>query len=80
MRFYTKASNSRGKTVGVGGHKSGQDVHVSGWDLGVKVYSSVVNEKDVFELFMSYGSNAKGNDIHIGTVELIDGKPTLKRR
>jgi hypothetical protein len=69
-RFYTTAVNGRGNTVGIGGmNRSAGEVHLRGWDAGVKVVPKGEKGKpDKFEIYMTTGSNATGHDVLIGTV------------
>ena len=69
-RFYTTAVNGRGNTVGIGGmNRSAGEVHLRGWNAGVKVVPVGKKGKpDKFEIYMTTGSNATGGDVLIGTV------------
>ena len=58
-----------------GGSKIAADpdsVTLNGWDAGVTIRASVVgdkkNNRDAFEIFMTYGSHDSGLPVKIGTV------------
>src|ERR1700743_2269645 len=74
-RFYTTAVNGRGNTVGIGGRGAAGDIHLRGWDAGVKVVPiGVKGERDRFEVYMTTGSHASGRDVLLGTVhDTADG-------
>lgn len=68
-RFYGTMSGRRG------GIKTATDpeyVNLNGWDAGVSVRARVdgdkKNNRDAFEIYLNYGSNAHGTPVLIGTV------------
>ena len=71
MRFYTTATNSRKRSIGIGGGAKNQEVHTRGWTSGVRVVAKphpTDKRLDVFDLYMTYGSNGGLPDEFIGTV------------
>jgi hypothetical protein len=78
-RFYGTVSGRRGDL------KTATDpeyVDLNGWDAGVTVRAAVVGDKkdnrDAFEVFMNYGSNAHGNPVKIGTVYQTPAGPQFE--
>lgn len=74
-RFYGTAVNGRGNTVSFGGRHPAGEIHLRGWNAGVKVVPiGVKGERDRFEVYMTTGSHASGRDILLGTVhDTADG-------
>lgn len=74
-RFFGTAVNGRGNTVSFGGHQSAGEVHLRGWNAGVKVVPvGVKGERDKFLVYMTTGSHENGPDILLGTVhDTTDG-------
>lgn len=78
-RFYGSLQGTRGEATRQGSANSGLRAHIRGWDVGIKVYAKDVNGKDVFDVYVSSGSNGKHSDIFIGTAGLDEnGKPTFQ--
>ena len=66
-RFYASIQGSRGEATRQGTPKSGIQGHIRGWDMGVSVMGSVdENGKDSFNVYLTEGSNGKG-EMFIGT-------------
>ena len=74
-RFYTTAVNGRGNTVAIGGRQAAGQIHLRGWNAGVKVIPvGVKGEPDRFEVYMTTGSHASGRDVLLGIVhDTADG-------
>jgi len=84
-RFYAEIQGNRGSASRMGTPNSGIEGHIRGWDVGVKVYGSVIGyvdsgklqTDDEFQVVVTSGSNGRLSSYSIGTVKLIDGKPTF---
>ena len=75
-RFYTTAVNGRGNTVGVGGQQSAGEVHLRGWDAGVKVVPvGIKGQPDVFRIYMTGGSHASSQSKLLGEVRMTEEGP-----
>lgn len=74
-RFYGTATNGRGNSVSFGGRGSAGEMHLRGWNAGVKVVPvGIKGEPDRFEVYMTTGSHASGRDVLLGTVhDTADG-------
>jgi hypothetical protein len=74
-RFYGTGVNGRGNTVSFGGQQSAGQVHLRGWNAGVRVVPiGVKGEADRFEVYMTSGSHASSSDVLLGTVhDTADG-------
>lgn len=74
-RFYNTSVNGRGNEVGIGGPGAAGQVHLRGWNAGVRVVPiGVKGERDRFEVYMTTGSHASGHDVLLGTVhDTADG-------
>lgn len=71
MRFYTETTNSRGNKVSAGANK-GQVAHISGWNSGVKVISTVDQDgNDRFDIYVTGSSNSPTAKKKIGYI--VDG-------
>jgi len=77
-RFYTSGNNSRGNQFTAQGGNT-QAVHTRGWDAGVEVRAHPLNgmgdQPDVFDIYMTTGSNGHGQSVLIGTVISTDHGP-----
>lgn len=67
-RFYGSLQGSRGAATRQGHASSGISGHIRGWDAGVRVYGRAVGENDVFQVFMTTGSNMRRSETLIGVV------------
>lgn len=74
-RFYNTSVNGRGNEVGIGGRGAAGQVHLRGWNAGVRVVPvGNKGEPDRFEVYMTTGSHASGRDVLLGTVhDTADG-------
>ena len=73
-RFFATAVNSRGNTVEIGGRGAGAgEIHLRGWDAGVKVVPVKLPDGDAFDVYMTTGSNHKAHDVLLGRVTLLQG-------
>ena len=54
FRTYLSTNSSRGKAVTAG---NPYEAHMRGWNAGVKIIHSVRDDRDVFTVFMTAGSN-----------------------
>ena len=69
-RFWMTYTNERERTYGAS-ISDGYAVHPRGWDAGVKVTPRPAGENstaDSFEVTMTWGSHASGQDVILGTV------------
>lgn len=69
-RFYASIKGRRGAATRTGTANSGLDGHVRGWDVGVRVVARDYRSSDVFDVYMTHGSNGGGADVKIGTVKI----------
>jgi hypothetical protein len=62
--FRATIQGSRGLASRLGGKKSGLVVCANGWGLGVKVYATYSKDDDcdMFEVYLTGGSNGVGSD------------------
>ena len=76
--FRGTVHGSRGSESRLGGKKSGIHTRADGWHCGVAV-DGWHDEKDgdEYRIFATTGSGGRGTETQIGTVRLIDGKPTF---
>ncbi len=78
-RFRATIRGNRGMASRLGHTRGGIEAKVNGWSAGVSVYaeSSNADDRDLFRIYLSGGS--RGGDIRmIGTVSIVDGKPTFE--
>jgi hypothetical protein len=69
--FYLEASGSAPTpTIRVGTKSSGVRVHIRGWDIGVRVVGSYhsTTKKDIFDIFITGGSNDPTDWFKVGAV------------
>src|SRR4051812_18676085 len=73
-KLYASISSDARKTEATSrGHKEIQS-HTRGWDLGVRVVASLNhNGREVFEVYVTSGSNGGPADDLIGRVAMHDG-------
>lgn len=75
-RFYVSAHGSaKTEATRMGTTASGIGAHVRGWDVGVKVVGSDKDGEDLFDVWMTSGSNGHTSSVLLGTVLLREGKP-----
>lgn len=76
-RFRAVIRGQRGEASRLGSKLSGISASVNGWNAGVKVNARVsttnaqgreVSDYDVFEIYVTGGSNGGFSDLHVGTV------------
>jgi hypothetical protein len=75
-RFRATIKGSRGDASRLGDARTGMTASVNGWDLGVRVVAGAVETDtrgDVFDLYMTSGSNRHATDVYLGRVSLVDG-------
>lgn len=57
MRFYTTTTNSRGNERGMGAHRN-QVTHARGWDQGIKVISTLMQDgSEQLDVYVTGGTN-----------------------
>lgn len=78
-RFMGIVQGARGEASRVGGASSGIRAQAQSWNVGVKVYGRATDGyRDVFELYMTGGSNNPSGTF-LGTVTLdAEGQPTFE--
>jgi hypothetical protein len=77
-RFYASIQGNRGRATRQGNKTSGIEGHVRGWDVGIRVSGSVDGDKDKFDVYLTFGSNAEKLGVLIGTARLNDdGNPVF---
>jgi hypothetical protein len=74
-RFYGSLQGMRGTVTRQGGPGSGEHAHVSGWDIGGKVYVYDHNGEDYISFGITGGSHNGSILLDLGTYKLVDGKP-----
>lgn len=68
-RFYGTGINGRGNVASFGGRGSAGEMHLRGWDAGVKVVPvGIKGQPDVFRIYMTGGSHAATGDQLLGEV------------
>lgn len=67
-RFYGTAVNGRGNTVPFGGRGNAGQMHLRGWNAGVKVVPHDDNGRDSFRVYMTSGSHNTRADVLLGIV------------
>lgn len=67
-RFIGNMQGQRGEASRLGSTKSGIQAHIRGWNIGIKV-NGYVDDKgnDLFEVYLTSGSNGRKNGKLIGT-------------
>lgn len=82
-RFYGTAVNGRGNTVSFGGRGNAGQMHLRGWNAGVRVVPCIdkeLDDSDVFEVYMTSGSHGHTRDILLGKVhDTKDGPVFIPR-
>jgi hypothetical protein len=71
-RFLAEVEGSRKPAHRLGHASSGIRAQAQGWDLGVKVHGNAKPldaDRDMFEVFVTGGSNYPSNIVKIGTVQ-----------
>ena len=77
-RLYAAIDGNRSGATRQGSKASGIQGHIRGWNVGVRVCGRVNDEdEDVFDVYMTGGSNGQSSDKHIARVKLVDGEPAL---
>ena len=72
-RFLAAIEGQSGKEVHrLGSPNSGVRAQAQGWDIGVKVMGHVHFDQDVFNIYITGGSNGSGGLEFIGTVKLAE--------
>lgn len=61
-QFYAAIQGHRGEASRLGTKQSGISGHIRGWNVGVAVYISHVDGKDVVSVYRTTGSNGCGYD------------------
>ncbi len=78
-RFYGTGVNGRGNTVSFGGQQNAGEMHLRGWDAGVKVVPiGIKGQPDVFRIYMTGGSHAATGDQLIGEVKQTPNGPVFE--
>jgi hypothetical protein len=76
--FYGRIQGNRGKATRCGSKASGFEGFLNGWNEGVLIVADNENGEDIFNVFVSGGSNHKHSPLQIatiknGTIYLCDG-------
>ena len=61
-QFRATIKGQRGEASRLGTKKSGISAHINGWELGVRVEACDVSGHDVFEVYITSGSNGGAQD------------------
>lgn len=59
----TIAGKAKNVRSALGSEKTGIVVNVNGWNLGIEIVGSVVNGRDRFEVYKTYGSWSEGKKL-----------------
>jgi len=80
--FRGTLEGNRGAASRLGTKASGLTVTANGWSLGVTVYGQYDKGKDAdeFTVYLTGGSNQRGESVHLGTFTRADLEEKLKRR
>jgi hypothetical protein len=65
-RFAGSVSGSDHSTTADRFSSQGITGHIRGWDTGIKVIASVNNGDEVFDVYVTSGSNGGHNDKYVG--------------
>ena len=72
-RFYASITGSaKTEATRQGTVKSGIEGHIRGWDVGIKVVGFAGEDKDIFQVYLTGGSNGSLSQKHIGTFTAED--------
>lgn len=72
-RFYASIQGGRGMATRMGHKSSGITGHIRGWLTGIEVNGRVDdNDNDVFDVYLTRGSNGYGSSKFIGTFSVAD--------
>lgn len=79
-RFQGKINTGKDKLVTrLGNATDGITISANGWETGIEVDAIVDSKnKDLFFVYMTYGSGQAGGRERIGTVRIQDGKPKFE--
>lgn len=77
-RFFGTAVNGRGNTVSFGGRGNAGQMHLRGWNAGVKVVPHDDNGHDAFRVYMTSGSHHTSADVLLGIVRNTPDGPTFE--
>lgn len=76
-QFRGTIQSGRGKASRLGTKKDGISADVNGWESGVRVEGRNDDDGDVFDIFMTNGSEDCSESLFIGRVVIHDGRPTF---
>ena len=72
--FYGDLKGNRGKATRCGTANSGIKAHVRGWNVGCEAWCYTDGDVDVVEIYVTTGSNGRGNNILLGRYFNDNGK------
>ena len=68
-QFMATIAGNRGPASRLGSKKSGLDVTANGWGCGIRVRAHHVDNKDVFDISVTGGSNGGRSDKLLATLD-----------
>ena len=73
-RFIGYVQGQSGEASRIGSPRSGIRAQAQGWNVGVQVHGHADGDEDVFDIYMTGGSNGGGNR-PMGRIRIVDGVP-----
>lgn len=77
-RFRATIQGQRGAASRLGSTSSGIQAYINGWDIGINVDGMAGPDNDIFNVYLTGGSNGGSGSLFIGRAYLRDGQPCFK--
>ena len=77
-RFIGYVQGQSGQASRLGSPRSGITAEARGWNVGIVANGRADGDEDVFDVYLSGGSNAAISRRHLGTVTVEDGSPVFR--
>jgi len=79
-QYRASIQGNRGTASRLGHKADGIVADVNGWNSGVNVFGHYDGDDigDVFDITMTPGSGGNGQQMKIGSVHIVDGKPVFR--
>ena len=71
-RLYASIDSDARKTQATSRGYHNVEAHVRGWNLGVRVAARTCGDDDVFDVYVTAGSNGGASDVLVATIESMD--------